>query len=109
MLTIADLPLKAKDEQAIAKAIELLRRHFPVEQVLLYGSKATGEDTEESDLDLLVLTSRKLSWQERDALTDALFDVELAYDVVISTLVVPLVEWQTGYYSVLPIYADGLC
>ena len=71
---------------------------------MLYGSKARGTDDAESDIDLLVLTSRKLDWRERDAITDALFEVELAHDVVLSTLVLPASEWEHGRVAVLPIH-----
>jgi len=81
----------------------VLRSRFPVDRVVLYGSKARGTDDEESDIDLLVLTSRELGWKERDSITDALFDIELAHGVVISSLVLPTAEWERGRFAVLPI------
>jgi len=104
--TIAEIELQPRDREAIAAATMLLRERFPVASVTLFGSKATGLDDSESDIDLLVLTSRKLDWRERDAITDALFDVELAHDVVISTLVLPAEEWENGPYRVLPIRGE---
>ncbi len=106
MKTITDIPLKQRDRQAIEEAVRLLRSNFPIDRVILYGSKATGTDTPESDLDLLLLTKASLSWQERDAITEALFDIELAHDVVISTLVIPKSDWVAGRYSVLPIHDE---
>ena len=106
MKTIENSSLKKKDRQAIEAAARLLRSRYPIEKIILYGSKATGADTDESDVDLLLLTSHSLSWQERDNITEALFDIQLEYGVVISTLVVSTVEWTTGYYSVLPIYDE---
>lgn len=106
MATIADLPLDPNDRRAIEAAVELLCQRFSVEQVILYGSKVTGKDTAESDIDLLVLTHYPLSWQERNAITDALFDLELAYEVVISTLIVANSEWALGSYTLLPIHQE---
>jgi len=106
MATIADLPLDPNYRRAIEAAVELLCQHFPVEQVILYGSKVTGRDTEESDIDLLVLTQFSLPWQTRNAITDALFDLELTYDVVISTLIVEYAEWVAGNYTLLPIHLE---
>jgi len=94
MKTLAQLALTEQDSAAISAAVRLLRSRFPVERVMLYGSKARGTDDKESDIDLLVLTSRELGWKERDAITDALFDIELAYGVVISSLVLPAAEWE---------------
>ncbi len=106
MKALADLPLVDMDRQAIAAAVKLLRERFPIDRAILFGSKATGTDTAESDIDLLVTTERSLSWQERDVIIDALFDIELAHDVVISALVVPKSEWEGGRYTILPIHAE---
>jgi len=105
MKAIEDLPLVDKDRKAIAAAVDLLRERFPVDQAILFGSKAKGTDTVESDIDLLFTTERRLSWQERDAMIDMLFDIELTHDVVISSLVVPKSEWE-GDYALLPIHAE---
>ena len=61
MKKLAQIFLDDRDRAAIAAAVGLLRSRFPVERVMLYGSKARGTDDEESDIDLLVLTSRKLA------------------------------------------------
>ncbi|WP_008314229.1 nucleotidyltransferase domain-containing protein [Leptolyngbya sp. PCC 6406] len=106
MRRIADIPLKLNDRLAIKAATDLLLDTFPVEQVMLYGSKASGQDTPESDIDLLVLTAYPLPWQERNAITDALFDLELTYDVVLSTLVVAHNDWMNSQYSILPIHRE---
>ncbi len=106
MRNIQDLALKPKDRDAILTASRLLRERFPIENIILFGSKARGEDDDESDIDLLILTSRKLAWRERQAITDALFPVQLAHDVLISTLVAPASEWSEGIYQVLPIHDE---
>lgn len=106
MQTLDRIKLKANDRQAIEAAIRLLKQKYPVESVILYGSKAKGTDDPESDIDLLLLTARELSWRERDAITDALYDLQLQYGVVISTLAVSTSEWLEGLYSVLPIHDE---
>ncbi len=106
MKTIAQLSLKANDRKAIEAAKDLLVRKYPVELIVLYGSKARGTDDAESDIDLLVLTTRELTWRERHAIMDALYDIQLSHGVVISTLVVPTREWSEGRYSVLPIHDE---
>ena len=106
MKTISHITLKANDRKAIETAKDLLVQKYPVELIVLYGSKARGTDDAESDIDLLVLTTRELTWRERNAITDALYDIQLAQDVVISTLVVSKREWSEGRYSVLPIHDE---
>ena len=98
--------LTGQEVGALRAAERILRQRFPVVSLQLFGSKSRGTDDPESDMDLLVLCSRALSWRERDALTDALFDVELEYDVVISTLVTTTADWDEGVFSVLPIHEE---
>ena len=86
----------------------MLRDRFPVELVVLFGSKARGDDDAESDVDLLVLTSRPLSRSERHAISDALFPLQLRHDTVLSPLIVSRDEWENGVVSVLPIHDEVL-
>ena len=104
MKTLEQLALSERDRAALGEAVQLLRSRFSAKRVMLYGSKANGTDDAESDIDLLVLTSRELDWKERGAMTDALFDIGMAHGVVISPLVVSAAEWEQGRFLVLPIY-----
>jgi uncharacterized protein len=103
MKALSDIVLQPVDRLAIEVAAQTVRALFPVAEVILFGSKARGSDDPESDIDLLVLTTRELSWSERAALMDSLYPIQLEHDVVISPLVVSVKEWQEGVYSVLPI------
>jgi predicted nucleotidyltransferase len=100
--------LSPRDRAAIEEARRLLESRFPVEQVILFGSKARGDDDEESNIDLLVLTARALSRGERHALSDALFPVGLRHDVVFSPLIVSSADWESGIVSILPIHDEIL-
>ena len=106
MKSIDQVNLGEKDRQAIDEAVQLLYQSFSIEQIILYGSKARGMDDAESDIDLLLLTSEELDWKGRNAITDALYDIQLTHGVVISTLVVPIHEWTQGRYTVLPIHDE---
>jgi uncharacterized protein len=81
----------------------MLKEKFPVKEVILFGSKARGDSDEESDIDLLLLTTKPLHWKERHAIVEALFDVEMKYDVVISIVVNTVYDWNEGICTVLPI------
>lgn len=104
MKLIRNISLRQNDLAAVKEASALLKRNFPVNEVRLFGSKARGDDTSESDIDLLVLTSKKISWHERNKMTDSLYDIQMKYDVVISLLVVPSKDWTNGLPSALPIH-----
>jgi predicted nucleotidyltransferase len=106
MKTLEEISLTSREREALREAARVLRERFPVEQVILFGSKARGQGDAESDLDLLILTSRELPWKERDTLVDALFEIQLAYDVLLSPLVLGRHEWEEGLYSVVPLQAE---
>ena len=103
MKTLDEISLSPKDRRAVQAAAAILRERFRAERVVLFGSKARGDDDAESDIDLLVLTEQPLTDAEKTRVTDALFDLQLELEVVISILVVPTEEWQHGSYQVLPI------
>ena len=106
MRTLAEAPLTERDISAVKAAVGLLMEQFPVEKVILYGSKARGDSNEDSDIDLLLVTSRPIHWRERKAIIDALFDVEMAHDAIISILIVTMNEWSEGIFTAFPIYHE---
>ena len=108
MNTIDDLSLDNREKHAVIEASKMLRERFPVKKVVLFGSKARGDDDEESDIDLLVLTSQPVSWDERKAINNALYEIQLRHDVVISTLITTVTEWNEGTFSVLPVHEEIL-
>lgn len=106
MRTLNDLTLRRNEREAIREATKLLKEGFPVKDVILFGSKARGDCDKESDIDLLLLTTQPLHWKERHAIIEALFDIEMKYDVVISIVVNTVYDWQEGICTILPIHAE---
>ncbi len=105
-------PLSSKESQALNEIKQKVNKRFSIEDYILYGSAARGEADEESDLDLLIVTSDALTRFKRHEITDIVFDVNLKYDSNFSTLVVDQETWETGIISVLPlrneILRDGI-
>ena len=106
MNTLDNLSIKENEKNAILEASAMLRETFPVKEVVLFGSKARGDDDEESDIDLLILTSQPVSWNERKAINNALFEIQMKYDIIISALITTVTEWNEGPFSVLPIHGE---
>lgn len=106
MRTLDDIVLAENERRAIKAAAEVLRSQLPVADIVLFGSKARGDSDPDSDIDLLVLTERRLDRQEEQAMGRSLFDIGLRFDVVFGPLTVDAREWQEGMHSVLPIHAE---
>ena len=106
MRTLDEIGLQPRDRAAIAEAVHVLRERFPVVAIIVFGSKARGDDDAESDIDLLVLTESRLSRAERHLIVDALFPIQLRHDVVLSPLIVSAEQWRDGELSVLPIHQE---
>ena len=72
----------AQIAQLAAKIVEAEKP----EKVILFGSYATGTATENSDVDLLVVTNSRLSRREREVrLTRQLFGSGVPYDLLVLT------------------------
>jgi predicted nucleotidyltransferase len=67
----------------------------------LFGSKARGEDTPESDIDILVEVEQATTTVE-DAVLDIAFEVNLAHDVYISPRVIERAIFEDRVWSVTP-------
>lgn len=106
MRKLEQLGLKTSDREAVRRASSILKQQFPVERVVLFGSKATGRDTPESDIDLLVLTRQPLDQAAKARIVEALFDLQMELRVVVSVLVASVEEWEHGYFQVLPIHRE---
>ena len=106
MRALHEVDLLPADCAAIREAARALRQHFPVTRIVLFGSKATGDDDPESDIDILVLTSCPADTKLSDRISDQLFEIDLAYDVVLSELVVSEAEWERGLIASMPIHRE---
>jgi hypothetical protein len=64
------LALADTDRSALAATVAAIRDRWPVERVILFGSKARGDDDSESDIDLLVITSVPVDAAEENAMQE---------------------------------------
>jgi predicted nucleotidyltransferase len=99
----SSLPLAGNDRAAVLEAAEVLAGHFPVARVVLYGSKARGDDRPDSDIDLLILTGRPLTVAEGFQVSELLQPVQHRHHCIISPLRLSADEWYHGVYQVLGI------
>lgn len=104
------LPLASNQQQAWDELKYKLSHEFEIEleALALYGSTARGEASEESDLDLLILTKHPLTRPARHQITDLAFEINLHYGTNLSTVVVDHDLWEKGVFSILPFKEEVL-
>ena len=64
-----------------------------IQRSMLFGSKARGEATADSDIDVLLIVADE-TWQLRDEICNISAEVSLKYDVLLDTRVVGAARWQ---------------
>jgi predicted nucleotidyltransferase len=68
----------------------------PDAKVFLYGSRARGDNRQDSDWDILVITPKeKITFEYESELRDPIYDIELEIGQVISLLVYSEIDWKT--------------
>jgi len=106
MKSFKETNLKKKEREAIRSAAKWLKANFPIERVILFGSKARGDFHKYSDVDLLLISSRPLHWKEEKAVVEALFDLGVENNVIFSPLFASSEEWDIGIFREFPIYRE---
>ncbi len=101
-------PLNERERTAVEEAVRFLMMNYPIERVILFGSKARGDYDEYSDIDLLLISVRPMNWREEKKITEDLFDIGMEYDVIFGPLFVSLAGWEGGIFIEFPVYKEIL-
>ena len=106
MRTLDQINLADNDRAALQEVGMALRAKLPIDKIILFGSKARGDAREDSDADLLILTSRSLTADEQNLMIREIFDNEQQRGVMMSPMVVPAVEWNEGVYIAMLLHSE---
>lgn len=104
MVTLRSLySLVDAERRTIDEIASGLPAGWPVDAIVLYGSKARGDDTPDSDIDLLVLTRRPLTPEEMARMRQFVRSVGLRLDTWPELYIRTSDEWWHGIYQASPI------
>ena len=72
-------------------------------EIILYGSRARGDDNEKSDWDILVLTDYPVDYKIESRFIENIYKLELETEEVFSIFVYSKEEWNTKQ-KISPLY-----
>ena len=100
---------KAQLKDITSQLVEVYRNIYgdDVVEILLYGSYARNEETDQSDVDIVaIVKGNRLDLQKKlKAVWDISADIGLENDVIVSPTVVPFDEFEK-YRGILPYYMN---
>ena len=72
--------------------------------IILYGSRARGDEHPDSDWDILILVNSKTDLDYERIFRHRLYEIELEKDIIIGPLILPRDEWENKRYKNHPIH-----
>ena len=90
--------LTEKEKQALKELIEALKKLYGnnLVRVILYGSKARGDATKDSDIDIMVVLKNYENWNEEfDKVFDIVYPINYEYNMLISVVIKKEEEYLT--------------
>ena len=90
--------------ELISRVKGTVRSIDPMAKVILFGSRARGDDHQSSDWDFLILVSQEATEQYKGLIRDSLIDTELEAEQVISTVIYSKDQWPN--YQVTPLFQN---
>ncbi len=98
--------LLAHEQRLIERVRQAVRQAEPDARLTLFGSRARGHSTPESDWDLLIVLEGTVSPQRADAVRHRLYDLALDTDTVLSAIICSRERWESLRYRATPLHAQ---
>ncbi len=87
-----------KQDAVIRKIKKLARKEFPESEIFLYGSRARGDNQNDSDWDLLVLLDTpEISFNRETKIINDFYELELDLGEAFSPLIYRKSDWEEKY------------
>lgn len=96
----------SRDAELLSRCRDAVREVAPGAEVILYGSRARGDASPESDYDLLVLVDGPVDQDLDNRIGDRLYVLELESGTVLSLIVYAKEVWETPLYKAMPLHRN---
>jgi predicted nucleotidyltransferase len=83
-----------------------IQRVVPDAEVILFGSRARGQETLYSDYDLLVLVDSPADIKIKEDLVSEIYPLELKTEQMISLVVYNKQQWNSPPYKTMPLHLN---
>ena len=101
------MALSDNEKTAIKELHSKLSKSYEIFDFRVFGSKARGTDVAGSDIDIMILLE-KTDPEIESEIDDLIFEINLKYDCLISTVFFSRVELEDGPYGESPIYKKAM-
>ncbi len=71
-------------------------------RIILYGSRAKGAASADSDWDFLILTDHEYDYKKKQAMRKKLHSIEIETDEILSVIIHSIDYWNSSKNSVTP-------
>lgn len=95
--------MKTNKSVVLSRIKTVVREIDPSADVILYGSRARGDEHVDSDWDFLILVDSKTDLNYERVFRHRLYEIELELGEAFSTFVYNKNEWRSGHWMT-PLY-----
>lgn len=91
-----NMPLNRQEEKALAQLMEKLKKRLGarLRHAFLFGSKARGDDRPDSDVDVAIVLEGQPSEEDREEVSEMVYEVLDACGLYIQTVVISAEEFE---------------
>jgi predicted nucleotidyltransferase len=95
--------MRLEEKTALDELKQILLERCGVTSVIVYGSKARGDDSPDSDIDVMIVLEEYTPAVEA-VVDEAVYDINLAHDCLISVVIFSRRELEEGPLGESPLY-----
>jgi predicted nucleotidyltransferase len=93
-----------KSEELLSEIKKAIASDYPSSEIILYGSRARKEEKAFSDWDILIIIDDNLTENQKIAIHDKLFEIELKTGKIINSIIHTKREWTNPLMQATPFY-----